>query len=399
MRVLLLHDALPKVDLGGSERVVWETAVALRGLGHDVGIVTAAPPGILAPEEEGVRIFALPQCDRRWAHYRAVFSRRRAQEVISAIREFRPDVIHAHGLAWQIGYAWIGDALLRHTPRFYTAHGVMNVSYGKVTGSEPCLWWSDLQRARWMVNPLRNAIVRRLLAQCDTTFCVSNALRKYLARFGYRNLATLHNGIDVRFWKPESTQADARRSTGLPIDRVTFLLAGRVGHAKGAAAVMDALPSSAGLIIAGEADPAFFASLGDRVRYFPRQTPQQMKLLYAACDATLAPSVYLDPFPTVCLESQACERPVVATSHGGAQESVVDGVTGWVVDPLDTGKLRQLLTQLVSSPSQMMQAGSRGRSHIVEHFSLDGYCARLLQAYAAALDRRRAGVQGEKREG
>jgi glycosyltransferase involved in cell wall biosynthesis len=390
MRILQISDELPQVVMGGSGRIAWETGRALRRLGHEVGMVTAAPAGTFARDVDGIRIYALPRLPRRWAHYRSVFSRRRPQEVLAAVKDFRPDVVHAHDLAWQLGYAWLPAVRRCGIPCFYTAHGVMHVAYGKVTGTEPWLWWSDLRRARWTLNPLRNAFIRRYLAHCDAILCVSDALRRYLERFGYANMATLHNGIDLAFWQPEGTRPEARRLLGLPQDRALFLFAGRIGHDKGSTAVLNTLPASSVLAIAGEADDSLFGRLGNRVRYFPRQQPEQMRLLYTACDVTLVPSIYLDPFPTVCLESQACARPVVATTCGGAGESVRDGVTGWVVNPLDERRLRERLDWCAASVRELPAYGARGRDHVARNFSQDRYCARLLQLYAAARQSRQA---------
>ncbi len=388
MRILQLSDELPQVLVGGSGRIAWETSRSLRALGHELGIVTAAPAGAFADQVDGIRIYALRQLPGRWAHYRSVFSRRRANEVLAAIRDFRPDVIHAHGLAWQLGYAWLPEARRMGIPCFYTAHGVMNVSYGKVTGHEPRLWLADLRRARWTMNPLRNPIVRRTLAQCERVLCVSNALRDYLVRFGYRNLTTLHNGVDLEFWKPELTRAEARQQLGLPADKPIFLFAGRIGHDKGSAALLGALPEACHLIIAGQADPEGFRSLGGRAHIFQRQSPAQMRVLYAACDVTLVPSVYLDPFPTVCLESQACERPVVATTHGGAKECVIDDVTGWVVDPLNQKQFAERLQWCAASAGTLHDYGVRARRNIAEHFSQQLYCEQLLKLYTSAAQKR-----------
>jgi glycosyltransferase involved in cell wall biosynthesis len=54
--------------------------------------------------------------------------------------------------------------------------------------------------------------------------------------------------------------------------------------------------------------------------------------LYQRCRAVLMPGV--EDFGMVPVEAQACGRPVVALAEGGAVESVVDGVTGVLVqDP------------------------------------------------------------------
>lgn len=381
MRILQLTDELPQVVLGGSGRIAWETSRSLKLLGHQVGIVTAAPEGVLEKEIDGIRIYSLPQLQGRWAHYRSVFSRKRANEVLAAIRDFQPDIIHAHGLAWQLGYAWLPEVHRLGITCVYTAHGVMNVSYGKVVGNERCLWYTDLRRARWMMNPFRNLFIQKNLSYCKAVLCVSQALFDYLSRFHYRNLCLLHNGVDIDFWCPKMTRAEARTLLSLPQEKTIFLFAGRIGHDKGSTAVVQALPNSCHLVVAGETAPFLFNMLGDRVHFFPQQSPEQMRVLYTACDVTLVPSIYLDPFPTMCLESQACACPVIATTYGGASECVVDGATGWVLDPTDKKLFSERLHWCVRSQEVLHEYGTRARKHIIENFSQDHYCRELLKLY------------------
>ena len=106
-----------------------------------------------------------------------------------------------------------------------------------------------------------------------------------------------------------------------------------------------------------------------------------MQTLYAACDATLVPSVYLDPFPTVCLESMACARPVIATIHGGAKEAVNDGVTGWLVDPLHEEAFTDRLRWCITHRSELPEFGEAARKHIEEHFSMEKYVDAVLEIY------------------
>ena len=62
---------------------------------------------------------------------------------------------------------------------------------------------------------------------------------------------------------------------------------------------------------------------------------KEMNLAYSASDVTLVPSIYLDPFPTVVLESMCFGTPVIASVYSGAKEAVIDGVTGYHVNPFD----------------------------------------------------------------
>ncbi|HJU74191.1 MAG TPA: glycosyltransferase [Gemmatimonadaceae bacterium] len=70
---------------------------------------------------------------------------------------------------------------------------------------------------------------------------------------------------------------------------------------------------------------------GGDVRFLGWCTNEQIRDLYRTSIATILPGE--EDFGIVPLESQACGRPVIALARGGALETVIDGVTGIVVQP------------------------------------------------------------------
>ncbi len=56
-------------------------------------------------------------------------------------------------------------------------------------------------------------------------------------------------------------------------------------------------------------------------------------------DVVVSASNRPEGFGRVIVEAQAMGRPVVATDHGGARETVLPGETGWLVPPGDRNAL------------------------------------------------------------
>ncbi len=392
MRILLITDELPPLVIGGAGRIVWETSVALARLGHDVHILTAAEEDAFPEKKENVTIHTIPMVPRRWAHYRSVFSGRRGKEVLNIIDRVQPDLIHAHDLAWQIGYWWIAPATKRGIRCVYTAHGVMTVAYGKVLEHQPHSVWQDLKRVRWEYNPLRNFCIRCVLALCSRIITVSDALKNFLAFKGLKNLQTIRNGIDLNFWKEQLSKEEARKQLGIHAEKTVFLFAGRIGHDKGSNALDNTLPAGSLLAIAGDASAGALKNINQQVLSFPNQSAEQMRLLYAACDVAVVPSIYLDPFPTVCLEAMACSRPVIATCFGGSKEAVKDGITGWIVNPLDEPQLKNRLQWCVDHPEEWKKAGIQARMHMEQNFSVERYVKELMEVYMLKMNNYSKGV-------
>lgn len=63
--------------------------------------------------------------------------------------------------------------------------------------------------------------------------------------------------------------------------------------------------------------------------------------LYAGCLALLVPNI--EEFGIAAVEAQAAGRPVVAVNRGGVRETVLDGVTGVLVDAEDAGSITAAL--------------------------------------------------------
>ncbi len=72
----------------------------------------------------------------------------------------------------------------------------------------------------------------------------------------------------------------------------------------------------------------------------------------------------------VFLEAAATGLPVVVGDSGGAPETVIDGVTGTVVDPHDKAALTRAIIHWLSEPEQARVAGLAGRAHVAAQFGL-----------------------------
>jgi glycosyltransferase involved in cell wall biosynthesis len=68
---------------------------------------------------------------------------------------------------------------------------------------------------------------------------------------------------------------------------------------------------------------------GGNVDFLGWRTNEQIRDLYREATAVLLPGT--EDFGMVPVEAQACGTPVVALGHGGACETVQDGVTGVLV--------------------------------------------------------------------
>jgi len=113
----------------------------------------------------------------------------------------------------------------------------------------------------------------------------------------------------------------------------------------------------------------------------------------------LAVPTYREGFPGVSIEAQACGVPVVTTTATGAIDSIVDGVTGFLVPVGNAQALAARIDQLLRDPQLRAHMGQSGRALVVREFRqevvgqalLDEY-RRMLRSKGLTLPRERAEV-------
>ncbi|MEK7091302.1 MAG: glycosyltransferase family 4 protein [Patescibacteria group bacterium] len=99
----------------------------------------------------------------------------------------------------------------------------------------------------------------------------------------------------------------------------------------------------------------------------PAVSPQNIASHYSESLATLCTS-YNEPFGLASIESMACGTPVLAIDSGGYRETVLDGLTGWLL-PRDPRAFAAKILYLQTHPQIAKKMGIAGRAHVVKNFT------------------------------
>lgn len=105
--------------------------------------------------------------------------------------------------------------------------------------------------------------------------------------------------------------------------------------------------------------------------------------LYEEADVVVYPTVGEEPYGLVPLEAMSMERPVVASRSGGITETIVDGVTGFLVKPGDPAALAERVERLLRDREFSRRMGQAGRRHVIDNFNGREYAAWLLHQYVS----------------
>jgi glycosyltransferase involved in cell wall biosynthesis len=104
--------------------------------------------------------------------------------------------------------------------------------------------------------------------------------------------------------------------------------------------------------------------------------------------STVIVSASTDPegFGRIPVEAQAMGRPIIATDHGGAQETILRGVTGWLIPPSDPDALKEALQQALNLTAQQRAVlATESMNHVAQHFTREKMVSDTLNVYAELL--------------
>ncbi len=104
--------------------------------------------------------------------------------------------------------------------------------------------------------------------------------------------------------------------------------------------------------------------------------------------STVVVSASTDPegFGRVPVEAQAMGRPIIATDHGGARETIIRGETGWLVPPGDAQTLADALREALSlNAEERAILAAHAMHHVAQHFSRDHMTGQTLDVYTELL--------------
>lgn len=102
--------------------------------------------------------------------------------------------------------------------------------------------------------------------------------------------------------------------------------------------------------------------------------------------------------PTAVEEAMMMNRPVVAVDVGSVSELLEDGVTGFLVPPLDPDALSDAIVRLIEDQALQASMGARARERAIALCSVQE-CARIhIEAYDRALVHQRASTGVRRQE-
>ncbi len=373
---------LPALRSGGVERGTVDVARALVSAGWNAVVVSAGGPMVRELDRAGAVHIELPIGAKNPLKWRANFDR-----LVDLAFQHNVDILHARSRmpAW---IAW-WTARKRSMPFVTTFHG----RYGDS-------------------NPLKK-VYNAVMSRGDRVIAISHYIAGEITRrYGVTGdqLRVIPRGVDLGLFDPDRVSAERmikltnewRLPDGVPV----VMLPARVTRWKGHELLIDALarlgdrPFHCLIVGTYEGKESFKARLEARIAKLGL-TPfvhfvgncSDMPAAYKLADVVVSASLDPEPFGRVIIEAQAMGRPVVASDHGGAAESMLDGETGWLVQPESADSLAEGIRKALSmTEADRERLSDTAITHARTNFSREDMCARTLAVYCEILGLTPAGI-------
>ncbi len=374
---------LPALESGGVERGTVDMAAALSRAGWTSIVASAGGPMVHEVERAGAQHVTL-----RLDAKTPLALHKNAGLLTALMYDHKVDIIHARSRA----PAWSALLAARRSRAHFvtTFHG----TYG--TGNAIKRFYNSVMTKGQRVIAISDFIAEHV----RQTYGVED-----------QRLVTIPRGIDTHIFNPAGVSAERiiqlakawRLTDGLTDGLPVVMLPGRLTRWKGQTVLIDALAALR------REDVRCLLVGSDRGRTGYRRELERtiesrglastvhivddcrdMPAAYMLADVVVSASTDPEAFGRVAAEAQAMGRPVVATDHGGARETVMLGKTGWLVAAGDAAALARAINEALALDAPARERiATAGRAHVCANFTVTKMCAETLEIYRGVLAARR----------
>ena len=350
--------------------------------------------------------------DKIAAAARFLHSGEAGKKFAALLDDFRPDIIHVHGIYHHLTPAILPPALARKIPIAFTLHDYKLICPAYhffrpgIGVCERCgggkQWNCAVHRCaqgslatdaiyaldgliQWHRGTVRNA-VSAFIGPCR--FIVDKFAEHGFPRERLHYVPNFFETTDDRPVEPQAITALRERYGRF------VLYFGRLSVEKGLPVLVEAAAKAGvALVFVGEGKEeeklrAQVTALGVRAHFTGHLKGAELWAHVEAATAIALPSIWYEIAPKSILEAQARGKVVITTAIGGLPEMVEDGVTGLVVPPNDADALAAAISRLFAMSDEDRDAmGEAARLHALRTFTRERYFGEMTAIYDRLLGR------------
>jgi len=372
---LVIMQIIPELGAGGAEQGCIDTAAAIVDAGAKSIVVSHGGYRIGELERIGAEHINMPVHSKN-----PLVILSNTAKLKRLIKKHNVDIVHVRSRA----PAWSAWHACKATNCHYmaTCHAPYNIT-GKI-----------------------KRYYNSVIARGEIVIAISDFVAKYLKdnyEIDPSRIRTIHRGIPVERFHPSAVSPermiDLAAQWRIPDGSYVIMLPGRITRWKGHHVMIDAMAKIDRddifcVMIGSDQGRKDYRNelektinekkLGAKVRIVDQCT--DMPAAYMLSTIIVSASIEPEGFGRVPIEAQAMGKPIIATNHGGAKETVIDKTTGWLIPHSDSDALASAIKEVLSiGPTQHAILAARSMGHVAENFTKHAMTEKTLDIYAEIL--------------
>lgn len=367
----VLLQVLPALHSGGVERGTVEIARAAVKAGFKS--LVASQGGYMEAEikKHGGIVFNLPLKSKNpfviW---------RNIKKLEEIIRKEKVDVVHARSRA----PAWSAYFAAKRTGCHFitTFHGLYSI------------------QNKWKLK-YNSVMVRGEKVVAISEFIKEHIIENY--GVDEAKIKVIYRGVDFQQFHCRKMNSERKikliNTCSLPDDMPIITLPGRITRWKGQKFLLESLQllphRNFFCIFVGDENqhPKYAAELKEAIHSLSLEKNcrlvgniMDMPALYMLSSIVISASIKPEAFGRVATEAMAMGRPLIATNIGASCETVIDGVTGWLVQPGNTKQMAEKIDEVLAmSREELDKIGENAMRHVGENFTSDEMYGKTIELY------------------
>ena len=397
MKISFISNLYPPFVLGGAEISVRRVAEGLAKKGHEVLVITTSPNRKRYSEKiNGVKIYRLgmtniypiytwetqPMIIKPIYHIINLWSPYSYVVIKNILKKEMPDVVHINnykGLSLSVFSAVKSLNLpLIFTARDYSLiclkNNLLN-SHGEVgkTVSMQCRLYNKF--VKYIVNNKPKIVI-------TASQFASNKLRE-IGLFKNIEVVVLPNAIKL----------GNLSSIKKYYDTIDILYAGALSRYKGVHILINAFKELKSknirlhIVGKGKEEEEFkkIAGSDQRITFYGFKTGEELMNFYKRANVVVAPSLYLETFGLVIIESFKYGTPVVGSKIGAYPELIKNGYNGFSFEAGNVDELKDKIEYLIENPSELKRL-ENGAFESAKKYDIGEHIKKLEDIYEAVVE-------------
>ena len=290
----------------------------------------------------------------------------------------KPDAINLHFALYGLPIIF---GLPKNTPVTFNFHGPWALESDGETSHKLGVW-------------IKKWIEKQVYSRCDRFIVLSKAFGDILHQeygIDWSRIFVVAGGVDTNRFQPSLSRSQARERLGWKQDRQILFTPRRLVQRMGIDRLLEAVAQvkeqvpEVWLAIAGKGvlretleEKAQGLGLENHVQFLGFLPDDLLPIAYQGADLTVVPSLALEGFGLILLESLACGTPVLSTPVGGMPEVLNPFCTDLVTETTEVSaiatRLEQFLLGKLSLPSRQ-----DCRNYAVDNFQWEKIAEQVVQ--------------------